>query len=257
MSDEGKWFQTGFKVAQDLNKEREDRRNQTGDLRRFWVGIGADKARDIIFLDNFKLKMEREGRECDAVPFVVWEHQLEVDGDWQDKKHITCVGPNNGCLCCEKKLKKTCVGILSVLDVTSFQDKQTGQKIVKPEKKLFAGTPNALVMLNAKKEKRDGNLTGCRFSVARHEKRSPRVGGDFDFTDKVDDLKAKYPGINLDPYGFSAEQTVAFYMKLLAPMPRAEIEKLFAEHNVVDGSGFKGATSGTAPASDSADSIKY
>jgi len=253
MPDESKWFQTGFKVAQDIAKAREDRQNQTGDQRRFWLKVGTE--RDIIFLDNFKLMTERAGRECEAVPFIVAEHQLDIDQDWHKRKFVTCVG--SGCLCCEKKMKKVSVGVLSVLDVTPFTD-QGGQKITRPEKKIFAAVSNALVLLNAKRAKRDGNLVGCRYSVARHEQRTPRVGGDFEFVEKHDDLKAKYPGLNLDPYGFSAEQTVAYYMKLLAPPSREELEQIFREHNVTDGANFKGTTpTGTGAPKDDSESIKY
>lgn len=234
----GNWFDTGFTQAKDIARKRSEGLYENG-LQRFWVQVGGD--RKIIFLDDFSLKQSIGGMEVDTVPFGFWEHQLKIDGNWKDPVFATCTG--EGCLPCEKKFKRQHVGAMTILDISPYTDKE-GKTVVKPWKKLMVAVTDALLIIEAKKNKK-GNLKGCVYSVARHDKRHPRVGSDFEFEERIEDMKAKYPDLNLSPYGYSTEKTLDWYKELFKPLTREHVEKLFASHQVDDGfTKFGGPSSG-------------
>lgn len=227
----GAWFNTGFTPAKDYLAARQTKADT---LYRFWVRIGEE--RRIIFLDDFSSKIKLDdGRETEILPFNVHEHCLKIDGDWKRPLFVTCTQATGNCECCRRGLRTQFVGALTILDITPTVNKETGEKIVKPWKKLMVAVTDALVTLDSKKNKRGGNLQGCVFSVARHDRRHPRVGSDFEFEEKIDDLKAKYPDLDLAPYGYNVMQTLEWYKKIFTPMKKEDVEKTFATRHVEDG----------------------
>jgi hypothetical protein len=263
------WYNTGFDPAKENLASRKTFSADT--LYRFWVGVG--KERRIVFLDDMSLKLKLEnGGETDIVPFNIREHSLKIDGDWKRPIFVTCTKSTGACECCRRGYKSQFVGALTILDITPDTDPNTGEKVVKPARRLMVATSDALVILDKKKvepkysfqtktEIPGGNLQGCVFSAARHDSRHPRVGSDFDFEGQIKDLKEKFPGIKLDPYGFNAAQTLEYYKKIFTPLPLAELEHYFATKNVEDGfTGFKRDAAAAAKpvvGPDSAESIPF
>ena len=240
------WYSGGFEKSKEI-KERQDKGefeflNQ--EKCRFWVSCGQE--REIIFLDDFDWKAEVNGRESVTVPFCRNEFKLDLNNapdSWQDCVYLTDTsGSPHRCKPAELKFKSNFVGAMTVLDVTPVTDRDTGQKIIRPRKKLLMASPSAAAIIETKKNKK-GNLKGWKYSVSRHDKTDPRVGSDFEALEHVDDVHAflKTIGctpINLDPYGFTGDKALEFYMDLFKPMPYEDQENLFKTYNVRDGNVF-------------------
>ena len=82
-----------------------------------------------------------------------------------------------------------------------------------------------------------GNLKMWQFSVTRHEKRSPRIGTDFEPVKQwtEEELRKEFSNVCLDPLGFTAEQAHQYYENILKPIPVSQQEKLFDSTNPIDG----------------------
>lgn len=253
MADE--WFEGGFKRAREVKESQDSGNYEFGnnEKSRFWVTVG--KERKIIFLDNFEWKVDRGGFESPVVPLLRNEYKVNLNNfpdAWKNCVYITAhPDPNEPSLPRERGFSRVYMGALTVLDVTPFKD-DSGETKMYPRKKLFVAVPSALSVLESKLAKK-GNLQGWQFSIARHEKRSPRVGNDFEPEKQfsVEELRKEFPNVNLDPLGFTAEEAMKFYMELFAPMPYEQQKKLFEGCNPIDGwKSFKG--SGAQPVSSGA-----
>jgi len=248
MADE--WFDGGFKRAREVKESQDSGNFEFGnnEKSRFWVGVSDE--RKIIFLDDFSWKVDRSGFERDLIPLLYNEHKIDLNthpDSWKNCVYITADG-NSPSVPAERGFRKVYMGAMTILDVTPYKDKETGEMKISPRKKLFVAVPSALSILEAKKNKK-GNLQGWQFSVARHEKRSPRVGNDFEAEKQfsIEELRKEFPSINLDPLGFTPEQAYKFYTELLAPMPYENQQKLFSGCTPKDGWDFKGKASSPAP----------
>ena len=255
------WFEGGFKRAREV-KEAQDSGNYefgNNDASRFWVRTSEEKK--FIFLDDFDWRVDIGGRTTDVVPFGRYEYKVDMNNhpeSWKSCVYITCTkGTNIPCIPAERNFKRFFVGAMTILDVTPFKDRRTGEVRVVPRKKLMVATPAALVILETKREKR-GNLKGWRFTVTRHEDRSPRVGNDFEAEEQIteEQIRKMYPNINLDPFGFGAADAFKFYREMFKPMPHEDQKKLFESNpNAIDGyNSFKGRarTASTSPGGTSA-----
>ena len=249
----GTWFDGGFQRAREVKESQDSGNYEFGnnEKSRFWVSV--DDERKIIFLDDFIWKVDRGGFESDLIPLLYNEYKVDLNthpDSWKNCIYITA-DPSQPSVPAERGFRKVYMGAMTILDVTPFKDKETGEMKVVPRKKLLVAVPSALSVLEAKLSKK-GNLQGWQFSVARHEKRSPRVGNDFESEKQfsVEELRKEYGDMNLDPLGFTAEEALKFYQELLAPLPYEQQQKLFTGNNPKDGWDFKGRQSrsaGTAP----------
>jgi len=247
----GDWFMGGFEQGRVTN---DGSGGEFGNNRqsRFWLKVGSEAR--IIFLDDFDWTVERGGHTMPLVPFCRYEYKLDLDGDWANCVYVTCTKTAGiPCKPADLGFRRMFVGAMTILDVTPWKDRDTGEMRVTPRKKLLMAVPSALSIIETKKE-RKGNLKGWLYTVARHEKRSPRVGDDYEPMEKIDDLKAylKQYGaenMNLDPYGFTAEEAEKFYRDLFAPMPIDEQQRLFSQYQITDGNGRRksgGSSSGAS-----------
>jgi hypothetical protein len=252
------WFSGGFAQAKAINDGQGNGSFEFGnnEKSRFWLKDG--QSRQIIFLDDFNWSVSMDGNSVPIIPFCRYEHKAELNGDWRNNVYLTCTRGASPCKCCDSGFKRIYVGAMSILDVTPFKDEKTGKMIVRPRKKLLVAVPSALMILQGKKEKK-GNLLGWKYSVARHTKKDPKVGSDFEAEEQISDLKEfiKSTGtqqeVNLDPYGFTAEKAFEYYRKLFAPMPADQQERLF-NGAVEDGSVMRQYRKGSNPSSSSSSS---
>jgi len=250
------WYSGGFKEHEKVVAERSLRKeggalNMPQVMRRFRVKQAEE--RRIIFLDDFTNQIHG----TPIVPFCINEHQINKNGDFKDSQHVTCIKGSAPCFLCENSFKRRYVGVLSLLDITPFKDSKTGELRVVPRVCLWAGVADAVLTIRHKKDKRGGNLAGCIFSVTRHGEKSPTVGSDYEFEEKIDDLRSwleannwhmqkRFDGsaspIDLGPYGMKTEQALTYYTTLLQPVPYAKLAEMFAQDEFSDGNVYGGGT---------------
>lgn len=225
------WFTGGFDKAQEAAEEA-----KKDNLHRFFVKVG--ESRSVYFLDDFDWKVESEGMERAVVPFCLWEHKLTVGNHsdaWKNPRFVTCVqGSGKPCKCCDAGFRRQFVGAMTILDITPYKGEARAYK------RLLVGVSDALAVLEAKREKR-GNLKNALYSIARHTKKQPRVGSDFELESTFEgNLAEEYPDLDLAPYGLSAEDALKYYIDLFEPPTYEELESLFERTTVSDGFDFKG-----------------
>lgn len=170
MSDNS-WFRVGFKPNLSTGNVPTDTQVKDWDIRRFFVKV--DEPKEFIFAD-------------DQV-FGVWEHNPKMNGKWDS--HFTCLqGTGVDCPVCQVLGDKTrCyVGYYTVIDCSEWTDKK-GVKH-QYELKYFPAKTKTLKKLHKKKESA-GTLVGMKFKADRTDKKSPNVGDDFEFVEKVDMTK--------------------------------------------------------------------
>jgi hypothetical protein len=241
MTMSGNWFSGGFNRAREINEQQQSSgmlEFGNNERSRFWMKPG--NSRQIIFLDDFNWTVQLEGNNHPIIPFCRFEHKIEIGGDWRNMLSVTCTKGVSPCKFCDLGYKRLYVGAMTVLDVTKTKDEKTGQMTIRPWKKLFVAVPSALMIIEKKKEKKE-NLTGWLYSAARHEKKSPKVGNDFEAEEKIEDVRQylkdlKCQELNLDPYGFTADKAFEFYRKIFAPMPLEQQEKIIKSGSAEDGS---------------------
>lgn len=139
---------------------------------RFYVPVGNDSA--ITFLD---------GNLVDGVldiPFY-YEHQVNLNGSWMN--WFICTQDEEPCPICEGGQNAGYVGVMTVIDHSSYTSKKDG-KTYKDQVRLFVAKRDTIKLLQKLAAKRGGSLAGCRFDVTRTGDKSPPVGTNFDFVDK-------------------------------------------------------------------------
>lgn len=156
-------------------------------------------------------------------PFVVYEHQVKIAGDWRN--WFTCrKGMEGGCPICDaagkvEKYFRYQVGLYTVIDRRGYTDKE-GKKheytvrILPVKKKQL----NKFKMKSKDLEKRGvtkGGLKGCQFLVARSDgDKIPSIGDDWEF-DKVVDLEKEFSDV-----------TEFDFRSMFFPQPVEELEKV-------------------------------
>lgn len=156
--------------------------NSKKKVNRFWVTKGETST--ITFLDG---NLDADGLL--DIPYF-YEHSVQMNGKWGH--FFVCTQDTEPCPICEGGLNNSYVGLLSVIDHTSYTAKDG--KTYKDQVKLFAAKRDTIKQLQIYATKR-GGLAGCKFDVSRTGDKSASVGNMFDFTDKstIAQLKANYP----------------------------------------------------------------
>lgn len=255
MVDQRSWYDTGWGAAQRESEKAAQRRadSQNRTLQQWFWMLVSDKEHDnsktVIFIDDFSWKRS-DG--MDVVPVCVNFHYLVLDGEWKDTIHEPCVRhpaqPPSTCILCAAGYKTRFAGLFSVLDITPFYSQKVGAKIVRPKVLTYPAGHEALLILRDRNS-RLTNLKGWKFSIARHDKKSPREGSDFVHEERIDDVvkylkdKGIYPEpqypLDLAPYNYTADAAYDFYRKLITPRSREELQRLLASHICTDGTVYK------------------
>ena len=233
------WFDTGFSSAQEQVKKSNTRRdNDYTDpniIQRFWCR--KDATSTIVFLDDFSWRTSVEGVEMPVVPLVIYEHALQPDGDFKNTIHLTCQG--RGCPICAKGFQKKQVSIVSILELWTPKDKP---KETRATKKFLVMPPTTAVLIDGKCHKK-GNLQGLQYQVSRTDPKSPRVGNDFEYEENIkNDIEARFSNINLDPFGLTGEEAMAYYKNIFAPKTTAELETILNSGSFEDGNVYRGGS---------------
>ncbi|MCL4743818.1 MAG: hypothetical protein KJZ83_00235 [Burkholderiaceae bacterium] len=168
--------------------QAELRKQEQGRMWRFYLKEGED--RQITFLDG---ELDAEGM-LDI--FMFYEHNVRVNGDWQQFVCTSDVDQTQPCPICEKGERSSFVGVMTIIDHSEYVIKKgpnAGKKVAN-QRKLFVakqGTIKHLTKLAAKR----GGLAGCTFDVSRTGDKEPGVGNQYDFVQKFDsyeEIAAKY-----------------------------------------------------------------
>jgi hypothetical protein len=176
------------RAAQDAHEKAEKEaevRAAQNKVRRFWVP--KDGETTITFLDG---KLNSDGL-LDVVSYH--EHRVFANGHWRN--FFPCTAAEEPCPICEQDNQPTLVTVFSVLDHSKWKDRSG--KVHRHERKLFVAKRDTVKRLQKLASKR-GGLAGWRVSVSRLGDRSPEVGTDFDFVEKVN-LKALAAELKLKP----------------------------------------------------------
>jgi hypothetical protein len=162
------WFKQGEEGAASAKAEDERRQAEfAGMVSRFW--LKPDKSTKIIFLDS-------KG-------FYYREHQIKKNGSWLNWE--TCISDigEDDCPVCENGYKYAYVCAFSIIDCSKYTDKR-GNKVT-ARKKLMICKSTARNKILKRKEKLDGDLTGCIFEVTRYNEKESSTGEDFEFLQRV------------------------------------------------------------------------
>jgi len=155
------WFKKGDEGASYAKDEDERRQAKFSEnnVRRFW--LAPDKSTQITLLDS--------------TGFFLSEHQLYLDGSWQN--WATClkdIAEDGICPLCEAGHNPSYICVFTIIDHTKFTTKK-GVK-VKASKRLLVLKSNARNKMLKQKERRDGELSGCKFEVTRYTKKEASTG---------------------------------------------------------------------------------
>jgi hypothetical protein len=208
------WMKKGSAAKAAMAHEEakaEQKKAEAGKLWRYWMP--AESSREITFLDG---EVDSDGML--DVP-CYYEHNIQINGNWEQ---FVCTQEAEGhCVICNMgSHDPSFVGVMTVCDHSSHTVKKgpnAGKEIVN-QRKLFVAKRESLKLLSKLAWKR-GGLTGCRFDVTRGNDRSPSVGSQFDFTEKLplDEVADKY-GLKIEevqPANYAEEITMLTNEQLL------------------------------------------
>jgi hypothetical protein len=206
------FLKKGAAAAQAFQQEEARAEAQKNQVFRFNIPNGSSTA--LTFLD---------GEIVDGmldIPFL-YEHTINIAGKWQN---FVCTQDSEPCPICEGGNKPSYVGLLTVVDHSSYTSKKDG-KVYKDQIRLFVAKRTTIKMLTQMAIKR-GGLTGCRFDVSRTGDKEPSVGNVYDFTEKLS-LSALAPA-------YFAEHKKALapisYEKEIGYMDASELRKMGFGH---------------------------
>ena len=169
------WMKTG-KAAQTMMVEEEEKVKQqmedANKMRRFYLPSGGETK--ITFLDG---KLDADG-VLDIPRY--YEHNVFMNGKWTN--WFVCVKEEEPCPICEGGNEPKLVGVLTVIDHSSWKSPKTAV-VYENQRKLFVVKRNSIKVLQKKAEKQ-GGLAGCTFDVNRTGDKDPSCGNDFDFVEK-------------------------------------------------------------------------
>ena len=179
-------------------KEEEYEERQRSFVNRFW--LPPEKSAKIVFLDDD--------------PVFLDEHQVKINGRWNN--FFTCLRQlgQNCPLCDELNNRPATTGFYTIIDTTEWTDSR-GNKHVN-EKKLFAPKFKTLQMLKRLSKKR-GGLQGCVFDVYRTSADAYNVGDVFDYEGKLDEEQLKKLNKDITPFD---------YAEILKPLSAGELLRI-------------------------------
>ena len=188
--------QRGYDVF--AKKEAEFEERQKSFVNRFW--LPPEKSAKIVFLDDD--------------PVILDEHQVKINGRWNN--FFTCLRQlgQNCPLCDELDNRPATTGFYTIIDTTEWTDSR-GNKHVN-EKKLFAPKFKTLQMLKRLSKKR-GGLQGCVFDVYRTSADAYNVGDVFDYEGKLDEEQLKKLNKDIAPFD---------YAEILKPLPASDLLRI-------------------------------
>jgi len=200
----------GVEKARELADDEKARR-----VGRFWLPEGTKFTKNILFLDE--------------KPFGYYEHELKLNGKWGN--YFTCLKGSGRCPLCEIGERPSFIGMLTCVDLTGYED-ENGVRKGKNRVMLFPAKMDTLELL--KMRRNTNGLALCAYSVTRLGDKSPRVGNDFVFVKKVNNLvETKIPDLK-DAKPFD-------YREVTKPHTIDELEKVAAmKLRQKDGGGHEG-----------------
>lgn len=215
------WYEEGEAGQEKAKADDEERKRRASGIFRFWLPV--DKSAQFTFLDS-------RG-------FFFKEHQLYLNGSWQN--YETCIQDigEEDCPPCEAGLKYSYVCVFSIIDHSEYVSKST-KKRVKDTKKLLVLKATARNKILKQKERRDGDLTFCRYEATRFADKECSTGEDFEFIKRasLEEIKAMAPTEYLGKPITPEEWMKPFdYPKLFEPKPAAELRKIIGMHQPVGG----------------------
>jgi len=258
------YYETGFDRAEQLQKEREQRKNANN---RFHVYYSAkektSEERIFIFLDGAPFE-----------PFLINEHHPEINGEWKGTESTCSRGQKGGCRFCEEGFKSKHIGLFTVVDITPWRRKGEADWNYTPKVKGFPANDEAMTILKRlrdkkgipkklsskmKRKNKTKRLTGAIFSVTRSQQMSPRVGSHFDLLGYLTEDEFYEPivfeyddeehevmlenkdgeAIDLLPFGLSRKGKWDWYWEKYKPMSREAQDELFETHTVEDNMVYK------------------
>jgi len=150
--------------------------------------MAPNEERKITFLDG---DLDSDGAlDC----YLYHQHTVKIAGKFQN--YICTREAEGHCPICDAgESKPTLVGVLTVIDHTPYTitSGQNQGQVVKNRRRLFVFKPQTYKILVKKASKHQG-LAGVTFEVTRGDEKSPSVGNQFDFVEKLDgdQLVSKY-----------------------------------------------------------------
>lgn len=191
------FFKKGAEAKAALQKEEAEaelRKQEAGNMWRFWMPAGED--RQITFLDG---DLDDEGM-LDIQMF--YEHTTRVNGQWKNFVCTAEADQSQPCPICESGDRPSLVGVMTVIDHTPHKIKKGANagKTIQNQRKLFVAKQGTLRILTKLAQKR-GGLAGCTFDVSRTGDDEANVGNQFDFCEKFD----SYEEIG-DKFGLKLEE---------------------------------------------------
>ena len=201
------WYKTGeagVKASKQADVQAKARRESRGP-RRFH--LPNDDSAKISFLDTPQ--------------FFLWEHNLNLGGKWFN--YFTCLKDFDTCPLCESGDNASYILAGTVVNHKPYTDKD-GAKHVN-QKELFVAKGKARQSLLRQIERREGDLAGCVYEMARGSSTTEcATGEDFDYLGKKltkKQMKAFIPKDAdekwLEPFD---------YEKIFEPKDPAELRKL-------------------------------
>lgn len=200
------WYDTGY---EGVNKA-EDRINQLGGPRRFWLKPGSSA--EFVFVDD--------------EPLAIYEHNPKMNGHFRN--WITCVkGIYDETPCCDEIGEKTryYIGYYTIIDCSKWTDNKGNSH--QYEIKFLPAKLKSLKKFKRKKEDRlqagNGGLAGCLYKATREDNKSPSIGDEFEYLKDADMGKlfqlANYAGKKLSDLFAKASED---------PANLARLQKVFA-----------------------------
>jgi len=169
------WYATGNKAAEYAEKQQKSKK---GGAFRFWMK--QDTSTKIIFLDDFLATREvtlpsGEKSQIRATPFIIDEHQITMNGDFNNYK--TCIAKMGPCPLCMAGHKSYTVGYFTVL--SQWKD---DEGVNHWNKKLYPAKLGALNLIRTQAELReDGQLQYAVLQINRSGDKAFKTGNDFNF----------------------------------------------------------------------------
>jgi hypothetical protein len=201
------WFKTGYDGFEEAREE--EQKNRAKPPQRVWMP--PDKYREIIFVDD----------EC----IQFWEHQLYLNGTWQN--WFTClenIPPDEnpeGCPLCDSGQKKYYVTMYTVIDATPWVDKKGNER--KNVKRLLAVKTDVAKAIERSRQRR-GSLEGCKYEFYRASETDASSGDIREFLGEVD--------LSADEFKYKDKQGKIWtpesydYEKFFAPKSRSELLRI-------------------------------
>lgn len=187
----------GVDVARQKAEDEKSRRAS-----RFWLPEGTKFTKNVLFLDD--------------KAFGYYEHELKINGKWGN--YFTCLKGSGRCPLCEIGERPYYIGLLTCVDLTGYED-ENGVRKGKNRILLFPAKMDTLDLLKMRRQ--TSGLALCAYKVTRLGEKAPRVGNDFVFMKKVNNLvETKIPDIK-DAKPFD-------YREVTKPYPIDELEQIAA-----------------------------